>query len=261
MKQNELTEFVLNTLLPSPDVTITLIVLGAFFLAGIIKGFLGIGLPPAVMAILTLVMDITIAISLLTLPIIFTNLFQYMKCENRIEIAKKYWLLGISIMISIFLTSFFIMSFPKAVLMVSIGFAMITFSLTQMFGTKISLGHGPMWHASVGLFSGILGGLSSIWSPPIAMYLLAHNVSKSEFIGATGFLFFAGSIPLAIGLTLAGVLTIDTVLHSMMGLIIVLVGFCVGEWLRNYVKQESFRRVVLWAFLIMGARLIAVGIF
>ena len=213
------------------------------------------------MAILTLVMDTTVAISLLTLPIIFTNLLQYARCEAPAIIAKKYWLLGISIIISIFLTSVFIMSFPKALLMMAIGFAMITFSLTQMFGAKIFLGNGSKWHIGVGLFSGILGGLSSIWSPPVAMYLLAHKVPKSEFIGATGFLFLAGSIPLAIGLTFAGVLTTDTVLHSLMGLIIVLLGFRVGEWLRKHVQQETFRHIVLWAFLIMGTRLIAVGLF
>ena len=39
-------------------------------------------------------------------------------------------------------------------------------------------------------FAGVLGGLSSIWSPPVAMYLLARNVSKIEFIGATGFYFW-----------------------------------------------------------------------
>jgi len=102
--------------------------------------------------------------------------------------------------------------------------------------------------------------LSSIWSPPVAMYLLARNVSKAEFIGATGFLFLAGSIPLAIGLAFAGVLTIDTILHSLMGLIVVLIGFRIGEWLRGHVQQDSFRRIVLWAFLIMGGRLIAVGL-
>ena len=53
-----------------------------FLFAGIIKGFLGIGLPAAAMAFLTLVMDPTIAISLLTLPIIFTNIMQYTRCEN-----------------------------------------------------------------------------------------------------------------------------------------------------------------------------------
>ena len=163
-------------------------------------------------------------------------------------------------MVSIFLTSLFILSFPKAVISIAIGFAMIAFSLTQMFGAKISISRSPAWHVGVGLFSGVLGGLSSIWSPPVAMYLLAKRVSKAEFIGATGFLFLAGSIPLGIGLAFAGVLTIDTILQSLMGLIVVLVGFRSGELLRCHVQQESFRKIVLWAFLIMGARLIGVGL-
>ena len=113
---------------------------------------------------------------------------------------------------------------------------MVAFSLSQMFGAKISFGESLKWHVIIGLFSGALGGLSSIWSPPVAMYLLARNVSKAEFIGATGFLFLAGSIPLAIGLAFAGVLTIDTILHSLMGLIVVLIGFRIGEWLRGHVQ-------------------------
>ena len=256
-----MTEVITTYLLPSQDISVTLFILGAFFFAGIIKGFLGIGLPPAAMVMLTLVIDTPIAISLLTLPIIFTNLFQYFRCEIRVEIAKKYWLFGLSIMASIFFTSLFIMSFPKSIISVTIGFAMILFSLSQMFGAKISFGASSIWHFIIGMFAGVLGGLSSIWSPPVAMYLLARNVSKTEFIGATGFLFLAGSVPLAIGLSFAGVLTVDKILHSLLGLIIVLVGFWVGEWLRGHVQQDSFRIIVLWAFLIMGGRLVAIGLF
>ena len=255
-----MSEFIVTSLLPSQDIGITLIILGAFFFAGIIKGFLGLGLPPAAMAMLTLVIETQIAISLLTLPIIFTNLFQYLGCKSRVEIAKKYWLFGVSLMASIFFTSLFILSFSKSIISVTIGFAMISFSLSQMFGARISFGASSIWHVPIGMFAGVLGGLSSIWSPPVAMYLLARNVSKSEFIGATGFLFLAGSVPLAIGLNFAGVLTIETVLHSLMGLIFVLGGFWVGEWLRGFVRQDSFRRIVLWAFLIMGGRLIAIGV-
>ena len=253
-------EFITSTLLPSQDIGITLIILGAFFFAGIIKGFLGIGLPPAAMVMLTLVIETPLAISLLTLPIIFTNLFQYLGCESRVKIAKKYWLFAVSLMASIFFTSLFIMSFSKSIISLTIGFAMISFSISQMFGAKLSLSASLIWHFIIGIFAGVLGGLSSIWSPPVAMYLLARNVSKAEFIGATGFLFLAGSVPLAIGLSFAGVLTLDTVLHSLMGLMVVLVGFWVGEWLRGYVQQDSFRQIVLWAFLIMGGRLIAINI-
>ena len=93
------------------------------------------------------------------------------------------------------------------------------------------------------------------------MYLLARNVNKAEFIGAAGFLLLAGSVPLATGLTLAGVMTTETVLHSLIGLSVVLVGFRIGEVLRHRVPQDLFRRIVLWAFLIMGIRLVAVGLF
>ena len=254
-------EFINSNILPSQDLVITFAVIATFLFAGIIKGFLGIGLPAAAMAFLTLVMDPTIAISLLTLPIIFTNIMQYTRCENPRPIARKYWIFALAIVVSIFITSFFILSYPKAFLTTSIGLAMIAFSLTQMFGTKFKIGDGYGWHIGVGLFSGILGGLSSIWSPPVAMYLLARNVEKSEFIGATGFLFLAGSLPLALGLALAGVLTADTVLHSLTGLVVVLAGFRIGEALRRFVPQGMFRQVVLWAFLIMGTRLIAIGLF
>lgn len=254
-------EFINSYILPSQEIAITIAVLAIFLFAGIVKGFLGIGLPAAAMAFLTLVMDPTIAISLLTLPIIFTNVMQYARCENPRPIARKYWVFALAIIVSIFITSFFILSYPKAILTISIGLAMIAFSLTQMTGARLPIGSGYGWHVGVGLFSGVLGGLSSIWSPPVAMYLLARDVDKSEFIGATGFLFLAGSLPLAAGLALAGVLTIDTVLHSLMGLIVVLVGFRIGEMLRNYVPQGIFRKIVLWAFLIMGARLLAIGLF
>ena len=92
------------------------------------------------------------------------------------------------------------------------------------------------------------------------MYLLARNVSKAEFIGATGFLFLAGSVPLAIGLSFAGVLTLDTVLHSLMGLMVVLAGFWVREWLRGYVQQGLFPSNCFMGILIMGGRLIAINV-
>ena len=129
-----------------------------------------------------------------------------------------------------------------------------------MFDTRLPINESRGWHIGVGLFSGVLGGLSSIWSPPVAMYLLARNVSKAEFIGATGFLLLASSLPLAAGLILAGVMTTETVLHSLTGLFVVLVGFRIGEALREHVPQILFRKILLWAFLIMGTRLIAIGL-
>ena len=231
-----------------------------FLLAGMVKGFLGIGLPTSAMALLTLVIEPTTAIALLSLSIITTNGAQYIRCESPRHVAKKYWLFGLCIIFSIFITSLFILNIPKSLLLLVIGLALIVFSITQMTQKRIPLSNSQVWHMVIGLGAGILGGMSSIWSPPVVMYLLNQNVKKEEFIGATGFLFFISSIPLTLGLALAGVLTVETTIHSFGLVFVVMTGFRIGEWMRFYVPQEMFRKILLWAFLLMGMRLVALSI-
>ena len=94
-------EDILNILFPSSDITVLIFMLFVFFLSGIVKGFLGIGLPAAAMALLTLVIPPAHAISLLVIPILFTNLTQFSRAKYRIESIKTYWLFAIAIILSI----------------------------------------------------------------------------------------------------------------------------------------------------------------
>ena len=160
-------------LLPSTDPMIILWIIITFFIAGFVKGFLGLGLPAAVMALLTLVMEPAGAISLIFLPLLFTNTAQFLRSSNRLAIARKYRYFSLALMMSILITSTFISSYPKSLLTISIGIAMIMFSIQSLFGLKIPVRDTYFWHVSFGIFSGILGGISAIWSPPVAMYLMA----------------------------------------------------------------------------------------
>ena len=231
-----------------------------FLFAAIIKGFLGIGLPAASMAFLTLIMSPKEAIPLLWLSILGTNFLQFFHAPDKSQIFREYWIFAVTISLSIFVTSMFIADYPTALLTLSIGVAMVLFSLNLLMGIKIKIGPSRFWHVGFGALSGILGGMSSIWSPTVAMFLVARNVSKEKFIGVTGFLFLAGVLPLGAGQVVAGVLTLPILAKSVLALFIVLFGFSIGEKLRSHVSQELFRKVVLFAFLIMGLRLIAIGL-
>jgi len=255
-----LNEVSLTALLPSLDPLLILAICGIFLLAGIVKGFLGIGLPAAAMALLTLIIPPTQAISLLWLPILFTNLFQYGRAPNRMEIAKSYPWFAITMAITIFITSLFIIDVPTALLTAAIGTAMVVFSLHLLFGLAIPIGPGRGWQVGMGALAGVLGGLSSIWSPPVAMYLMARETPKETFIGAAGFLFLAGCLPLGIGLVISGLITWPIIVKSSLGLVMTLAGFRIGEIMRDRVSQARFRQIVLIAFLIMGLRLIATGL-
>ena len=251
----------LSYIFPSDDFTILTFMMGTFFVSGIVKGFLGIGLPAAAMALLTLVVSPTYAISLLVLPILFTNLSQYTRSKHRAESFQNYWVLGAAILVSIFITSLFIASYPTAFLTISIGIAMIIVALNGLIGFKLNIGSGISWQLGFGIISGFLGGVSSIWSPPVAMYLIARGIDKERFISASGFLFLVGALPLALGLYFGGILTLQILLQSGFGLVNVLLGFRVGELLRARVTQAWFEKAVLIAFFSMGVRLVAVGIF
>ena len=250
----------LQALLPSLDPLLIASICGIFIFAGIVKGFLGIGLPAAAMGLLTLIIPPTEAISLLWLPILFSNMFQYGRAKNKREIAVTYKWFAAAIFISIFLTSLFINDYPTALLTVAIGIAMVVFSMNLLFGLSLPVGPGRGWQVGVGIVSGVLGGLSSIWSPPVAMYLMARNTPKDMFIGATGFLFLAGCLPLGAGLVISGLITWSVIVKSLLGLLMTLIGFRIGEILRERISQDRFRQVVLVAFLIMGGRLITTGL-
>ena len=250
----------LQALLPSLDPLLIASICGIFIFAGIVKGFLGIGLPAAAMGLLTLIFPPTEAISLLWLPILFSNMFQFGRARNKREIAVTYKWFAAAIFISIFLTSLFINDYPTALLTVAIGIAMVVFSMNLLFGLSLPVGPGRGWQVGVGIVSGVLGGLSSIWSPPVAMYLMARNTPKDMFIGATGFLFLAGCLPLGVGLVISGLITGPVIVKSLLGLLMTLIGFRIGEILRERISQDRFRQVVLVAFLIMGGRLITTGL-
>ena len=103
----------LNLFLPTVNPLILFFLISTFLVAGIIKGFLGMGLPTTVMALLTLVMEPTDAIPLLTIPIFVTNFAQYIRSPNPLKVAIAYKYFSLSIMISILITSMFdIWQFP-----------------------------------------------------------------------------------------------------------------------------------------------------
>ena len=256
-----LEDSIFSLLIPTNDLTILVLMVATFFVSGIVKGFLGIGLPAAAMGLLTLVVSPSHAISLLVLPIFFTNLSQFLRSQERVQTVTLYWPFAVTIVICIFMTSLFLEKYPVGLLTIAIGVAMVVFALNGLSKFRLKLGPEKYWQIFLGMISGILGGLSSIWSPPVAMYLVARDLEKERFIAATGFLFLIGSVPLALGLFLGGTLNLAVMLQSLTGLIAVLLGFRIGENLRSRVDQKLFQKAVLIAFTIMGVRLIAVGIF
>jgi len=105
-------EHLFNTLFANQTPSILILISATLFIAGIVKGFLGIGLPAAAMGLLTLVLSPTHAVALLAIPILFTNFTQFIKSQHRADSMKTYWPMALTILLSIFITLFFLSRIP-----------------------------------------------------------------------------------------------------------------------------------------------------
>ena len=242
--------------LPASDLNLLVYLLVVFIISGVIKGFLGIGMPTAAMGFLTLVFDPIEAIALLIIPIVITNFLQFKNSKYRYETMINYWVLAISLVISALLTSLFITKMSTSFLTLSIGIAILIMSLNGFFGFSVRISGSAKIQFIVGALSGFLGGMSSIFSPLVTMFLIAKGVDKERFISATGFLFLLGGLFLLFGLVINKVLEYYLILKSVYGLIFILFGFKLGEFFRKKINSIFFQKAILIMFGMMGVRLI-----
>ena len=235
-----------------------LIATACFLLSGIIKGTVGVGLPIAAVGLMVLFIGPRLAMSLMVFPIMFANIWQTFSGGTIKRVYKKYLLFAVILAVSLYVTTSFTPGIAPDTLVLFVGIVIIIFALMNLMFNPPPMPvrfHRPA-AVVASLCAGIMGGLTAIWSPPIAAYMIATNTEKDEFVCATGMLFLVGSVPLCIGFWNNGLMTGPTALVSAAMIIPTLIGFAIGEAIRRRLNPDRFKKVVLVVFFLIGINLI-----
>ncbi len=80
------------------------------------------------------------------------------------------------------------------------------------------------------------------------MYLLMKNVKPKQFVDVSGFLIMIGCIPVSIGYIATGVFQPNMFIYGALGSVIGIIGFQIGEKLRNKINAKTFRNLLLVFF-------------
>jgi len=234
-----------------------------FLLAGTVKGVVGIGLPITSVGILSQIIDPRVAVLLAIFPIVISNLWQVYRSGYVLPAIKRYGVFAATLAISLFITTFFATSVSAEVLVFALGLMIVLFAVINLSFTPPAL---PARYDRVGqiiggIASGISGGLTAIWAPPMVIYFLARRLDKEEFIRASAILFLCGSIPLLFGYVNNGLITAETAQISGIMVVPTLIGFALGEQIRKKLDASKFRTAVLIMFLVMGLNLLREAFF
>ncbi len=237
---------------------VLLLAVAVFLLAGTVKGVIGLGLPTISISMLAQFVDPRIAIAFLLLPGLVTNSWQVYRGGHVKESVERFWPFVCSMSVVLFIASLFAAYASTRALVLGIGVMVVLWTITSFVQSppKIPPQVDRSVQFALGALSGVMGGLTAIWSPPMVIYLLSIKCNKEEFVRYSGFIILCGTVPLFVGYLFNGLLDTKLAFASFLMIIPTLIGFSIGEYLRRFLGGEQFQKAVLAVFFLMGLNLI-----
>jgi len=235
----------------------------AMLVGGTIKGTFGVGLPIGAMGLMTISIDPHLALGLMAFPLLVTNLLQAVRAGRVVETIKEYWPIALTLCLALLISTQLVRDMDTQALFLVLGLVSVAFAVTSLIRPPPPIPEKwKVWLGPVtGLFAGMIGGLTTVWGPPIVMYFLATGMQKDDFIRAAGVIWFIGTLPLMAGFIANGLVNTTTAPISLLMVPTAVAGFWLGEKIRARIDPARFRKALLWFFLLVGLNLLRRALF
>lgn len=236
----------------------------AMLAGGLAKGVTAIGLPIIFLVIAINFVPPQAALAIITIPILVTNLWQVCRGPSVLEPVKRFWPMLIAFVVCMYIGSLIAASVDSATMFLLIGISVLIFTVSQ-FVTPMKAPLSPVlekvFGPFVGVVAGLMGGISTVWGPPIMMYLFSLHLPKDMWTRSIGAIYLTGAVPLTIFYWKNGILNPDNIWLSVAACVPVMIGTLIGESLRKHVNEALFRKILLCALFVMGLNLLRRALF
>ncbi|WP_085729208.1 sulfite exporter TauE/SafE family protein [Pseudomonas sp. R37(2017)] len=240
---------------------LSLLVIGTFVLAGMIKGVIGLGLPTVAMGLLGLAMAPSQAAALLIIPATLTNVWQLAFGGHLPGLVKRLWPMLLAIFLGTGAGTLWIGMSGGHWVVRGLGAALLLYSLSGLFLPTARVGRrSERWLGPLcGLLTGVITSATGVFVIPAVPYLQALGLSKDELVQALGLSFTVSTLALAGGLFWRGALGGGELSASLLALIPAMLGMWLGQSLRQRISALWFKRVFFVGLGLLGGHLLISG--
>lgn len=227
----------------------------AFFIAGFVKGIVGMGLPPISMALLALVMAPAQAAALVLIPSFVTNIWQMKGSVSLLAVTRRFATLLLGIGLGAWLGAGVLTSFESRLPNLLLGVALASHALLLMFAVefRVKRSSEPFWSPVIGLLSGLVLAATGIMAVPLIPYLYALELNRDELLQTLGVTFVVAAVALALILFDAGLLRITNASGSALALIPTALGMYAGRHMLVRIDPKTFRKLFVAGLFALGA--------
>ncbi len=229
----------------------------AVFLGGIVKGSVGIGMSMFSVPIIAFILPPTKAMMLLCFPVIFTNFLQ-MDVKKGVG-SFRFLPMFIALFLGLLIGGKLILNLSLNFISISIATVIIIFTSLNYFGISlknIKKANEKILSVIIGFLSGILGGLTTFYAPPIITFLISINLDKEFFIRTTATMYFFASIPLYSSMLYHGLGNYYDLIMSLALVVPAIIGQYFGSKIRKKLSNEIFQKLVLIILIMIGFSLL-----
>lgn len=231
----------------------------ALAITGVVKGISGIGIPLVGVSLLSLAIPIPQAVALLPVPIIVANAWQAWSGGRFVQTCRRFPGLLVAMALGTALGAMLLAQVDARGLMALIGTIVICFSVLELaeVSLRVPERHEGAAGAAAGFVGGILGGMSSIFGPPLIMFIASLRLGKDEFVATITSIYLFTGVLLGAALPAFGVADLGSMLiGSGLATVPLFAGVALGQLSRRHVSERLFRKVLMVLVLLIGANLL-----
>ncbi len=239
------------------DPIIVIVIILAVMAGGLIKGTIGFGMPMVALPLIAFAVPVTTAMILLCAPIFLTNFLQ-IKFKKGIS-SYRFLPMFLFLVVGLIIGARLILEINLNTITQIIAILIIFAAVINCFGFKINNNINKKYEriitSFIGFGSGILGGLSTVYGPPMLAYLVAVDLPKEKFVRTVSTMYFIGSFPLYGSLIYYGFATKQDLIMSLLLIIPALIAQQIGTKIRDKINQKQFRNCILVTLVFLGIML------
>jgi uncharacterized protein len=220
-------------------------------------GFPVIGAPIA-----ALFLDPQTTVVAITIPAFVMNVIQAFQGGVSLALVRRLLPVFLVLVPSAIAGTIMLARVSGSILMFLLGLMITVYAVVALWRLRLVVppAHEGWVGALTGLCSGVIGGATSIFAPPVVMYLTALQLPKAVFVSTTAVCLLVGQIPHLVSLVSLRLLTAPRLGMAALFCGLSAVGFLLGVRLQRIISQPRFAKVVLVTLLGVGLSLLHSGV-
>jgi uncharacterized membrane protein YfcA len=238
-----------------PTMTIY-IFLGAIFLAaGFTQGVSGFGAALVAMPLLTMFLDVKVAVPLCMLNGLLITLYLSWQLKKHMD-WRKIRPLFFGCVPGIIIGVFLLNRINSELLKILLGCLIIMYSLYRLMWDPVVGNLKERWAYMAGFFSGVIGAAFSAGGPPTIIYVSLTGWKKDEIKATLSMFFFSTGVLMSTGHAISGLINSLVLSYFASSCLFTIVGVYIGSLCYNRIRQEVYIKIILILLLLLGGMMI-----